>query len=321
MERVFNNAPYITTITWNITSKCNFSCSYCPTELHDGKFGFPNYNNALHFIKEVAKSTDHVFLELSGGEVTLWPKLIDFLQEVQNYLNVTTMILTNGSRTNAWWEKYANSKLQLKTLFVFSFHHEQCDPDLYYSNLEIISKKYNVVAMLLVDPNKYKSITSLGKKIQDNLPVDVIYKPIRDNLHQTKLIDGYTDEMLEFLKQNFNTNEYDRSRFPVKDADKIIWPTQIQIDGIPQNWQEVIINKQHSFKGWKCTAGTTRIFINVDGTVYTCSEGRYFSQTKSKFILGNINKRDVKLLNDYVTCPADFCPCKIDAMAPKYKHI
>lgn len=319
MDKVHSNYPYIPIVTWNLTTKCNFACSYCLPHLHDGKFGFPDYDNALHFVKELSKTYNHIFFELVGGEPTLWPKLIEFLKEVQNYSNVTTLILTNGSRTNSWWQKYADAGLDKKTIFVFSYHNEFINDELYYKNLEIISEKHSVVSMMLMNPEKFYHIKALGERIQENLAVDVIYKPIREQMHNTNLIDGYTEDMLEILKRSPQAGRYDRSKF-TKDTDSIVWPTKVLVDGEEVNWQKLIIEKKHSFKGWKCTAGTTRFCIDFDGTVYTCSEARYFDQTKSKFTLGNINNRDVKIINDYVICPAEYCPCKMDALAAKYKN-
>ena len=318
MIKVTSNEPNTVSVSWYFTTVCNFACSYCPTELHDGKFGFPDYENALEFIKKIAENTDKVFLELVGGEPTLWPKLIDFLKEVQTYSNVTSMILTNGSRTNNWWKKYCNADLDLKTLFVFSFHNEQCDRDLFYSNLEIISEKHNVVAMLLLDPKRFDYTKELGDRIQKNLPVDVVYKPIRKQMHNIDLLDGYTDNMYKLINRTHKENLYDRKKYK-KESDKIIFPTKIYIDNELTNWQTVILEKRHAFKGWKCAAGSKRFCIDFNGDVLTCSEARHFSkEIKNNYLLGNINKNNVNILKDYVTCPVDFCPCKMDALTEKH---
>ena len=38
-------------VTWSFTTTCNFTCSYCPDHLHDGKYGFPKYEDALNVIQ------------------------------------------------------------------------------------------------------------------------------------------------------------------------------------------------------------------------------------------------------------------------------
>lgn len=314
MQRIRSNKPDSVFITWNLTSTCNFACSYCLPNLHDGKYGFPDYTDALHFIKQVAETANDITLELVGGEPTLWPKLIEFLQEIKKYSNITVMIITNGSRSNSWWKKYANADLHMNTLFLFSYHHEQCDPGLFYSNLEIISEKHNVVAMLLMAPSKFEEIKQLGQRIQSTLPVDVAYKPIRKQLHSTEFVSGYTDEMISFIKSLPSSNLYDRSKYQ-KESVNIVWPTKLYFNGVLQNWQTVLLNKQHSFKGWKCSAGSKRFSIHFNGDVTVCQQ-----LTHDEYILGNINRRDVKLLDDYIVCPVDFCPCKDDALAEKYKE-
>ncbi len=42
-------------ITWNFTTTCNFACTYCQKELHDGRWGFPKYDNMLNFFNTLSE--------------------------------------------------------------------------------------------------------------------------------------------------------------------------------------------------------------------------------------------------------------------------
>lgn len=64
-------------IEWLMSSVCNYSCSYCPTHLHDGRVRWPRYGAIVDFSERVCRHyapAPTTFL-LSGGEITLFPRL------------------------------------------------------------------------------------------------------------------------------------------------------------------------------------------------------------------------------------------------------
>ena len=80
------------------------------------------------------------------------------------------------------------------------------------------------------------------------------------------------------------------------------------------NFQKVLLHKQHSFKGWKCAAGSRRFFIEPGGDIYPCSLVR-----NSGAKMGSIIERNFQIYSDYMICPLQWCPCKMDALAEKVK--
>lgn len=319
MDRVYCNIENVCAITWSFTNKCNFACSYCPDHLHNGTVGFPDYDYALQFVTEVAKHHDHVHIELLGGEPTLWPKLILFLTELKQYPNIVIELSTNGGRTTNWWKKYCKADLHLNTLLGLSYHAAWCDPDLFYNNLAVLSEKHNVVANFMVDPAHFSKTYDLFMKVRDTLAVDCLFKVLRDQFHPSKLIDGYTDEMLDVIKNVPERNLYDRRQY-IKSADKIQWPTKIIVNGERRNFQQMVIAGEHTFKGWKCGAGSKRFYIDFAGDVWPCTTIPHQVENKEIYRLGNINNKDIKILTDYIVCPVQYCPCKLDAVIDKFKE-
>ena len=65
-------------VNWNLGNMCNFSCSYCPSILNDGSFGWNEYDVVKNFIDEVIKvyAPRTVYFEFTGGEVTLWKDFV-----------------------------------------------------------------------------------------------------------------------------------------------------------------------------------------------------------------------------------------------------
>ena len=328
-------------ITWVVTTTCNFKCTYCPTELHNGEYGFPEYENIMFFIKNLSDNLPdnaYVTFELLGGEPTMWPKLISFLTDAKKYFakqnqDIIFHLDTNLSRTNRWWQKFKEADLYDVVAVNSSFHADFCDPDLYYSNLEIISPLYQTHANIMLDPRHFDKITNLMERIHENLPVDTATKLLRPNLGSHKLVDGYTEPMLDYIKNNAkHKHQFDRNRWDVPGFKKK-WPMKIYFDNESANWQNVVLHQGHSLKGWKCSAGSRRFFIEPNGDILPCSQmitkrihlsnnerkRDYEGMKKNPYLMGNIHKKDFKILKDYIVCPENWCPCKIDTLAHKYK--
>ena len=327
-------------ITWTVTSTCNFSCSYCSDELHDKEYKFPEIDGALHFINTIVDGLPknaYVCFSLTGGEPTLWPKLITFLNAVKKiFKNKTQDIIisidTNLSRTNRYWQELANKDLWDILVLHASYHAEECDPDLFYSNLEIISNKYMVNASLMLEPSNFKNIVVLAKRIQQSLPVDTIIKVIRPKFNPHNLHAEYTDEMLDYIRDiKKNRFYFDRVKFSKDENKEPAWPQKMYVNNKRVSFQQMIVKKEHNFKGYKCSAGSLRFFIEPNGDIFPCTRlttsrkiaadgtTKRDHTTKNPYLMGNINERNFKIYDKYITCPVDWCPCLPDALADKYK--
>jgi MoaA/NifB/PqqE/SkfB family radical SAM enzyme len=297
---------------------CNFACAYCPEYLHDGKVGFPKYDDALWFVKELSKDKPDLFFEILGGETTLWPKMISFVNEAVNINdNIVIEINTNGSRTRSWWKRFAESNVQKNVVLNFSYHAAFCDPDLYYDNLFTVAEAgYTVASNFMLDPPYFDKVVDLWKRTH-NLPIGASIKLLRPGFDSHKLIDGYTQEMLDYIVK---TNMDDRHAIE-GDAN---WDINVFADEEPINWQERVIQKKHSFKFWYCSAGSKRFHVNLFGDIRPCSQLTSYindgipHEEDKRYLLGNIFKRDFRPYEDLIVCPVDYCPCKIDAIC--YKH-
>lgn len=80
---------------------------------------------------------------------------------------------------------------------------------------------------------------------------------------------------------------------------------------------DLIYNNINKFRGWKCSAGSEGLFIDWDGNVWpaTCEVGR------KQNLLGSL-KDDIpiKLLENYITCAYEYCPCHLEIYLPKFKN-
>ena len=60
----------------------------------------------MRYIFENVNSNDKM-LTLTGGEPTLWPNLIEFLQGINKSYEIA--IVSNGSRSLKYWDRLINS--------------------------------------------------------------------------------------------------------------------------------------------------------------------------------------------------------------------
>jgi MoaA/NifB/PqqE/SkfB family radical SAM enzyme len=174
----------------------------------------------------------------------------------------------------------------------------------------------------MLDPRHFDKIIDLLERVNKNLPVDTVTKVLRpvdkdvDALNTSNIIDGYDERMLDYIKNKMKHRfNFDREVYDIP-GNKLIWPLTMYFDGKSVEWQNVIVNQQHSFKGWKCSAGSRRFYIEPGGDIYPCSLIRGRSSN-----MGNIADQNFKLYGDYITCPVQWCPCKMDAIAEKVRVV
>ena len=61
-----------------------------------------------------------------------------------------------------------------------------------------------------------------------------------------------------------------------------------------------------------------RFYINFNGDAFVCSQLMHYDPKKAReHYLGNLDT-DINILDNYITCPKDYCPCKMDAIVDKY---
>lgn len=78
-----------------LTSRCNFKCPYC-RGMQDVDRGDMRYDDASHIVKLWA-SGNLKNIRFSGGEPTLWPRLVELVRLAKEYGVERIAISTNGS--------------------------------------------------------------------------------------------------------------------------------------------------------------------------------------------------------------------------------
>tara|TARA_B110000305_G_scaffold233967_1_gene291283 strand:- start:2539 stop:3471 length:933 start_codon:yes stop_codon:yes gene_type:complete len=304
MKSIFPDNPNGMVIEWVVSNVCNYSCSYCQEDLYGGSSGQPDYYKALDFFNYLHKEVQPgpKLLNLTGGEPTVWPKLIPFLNELDK--SYYTQLTTNGSRTLKWWSKLLDNYDNLARVAI-STHLEFASLEHIFNVGKLLHKRTNLTLQLLADQKNFHLIQDYADKFKE-LECSIFVKPIRglDGLAQE-----YTDEQKQFIKTfKHNTSKINKVQGI---------PTHLIVDGKKKHYSyvlELVSQNKTNFKGWKCALGKTRVVIwhNGDISLAQCS-------TAKSMNIGNIYDESYHIPNEPVVCNTNYCTCPSDIRIPKWR--
>jgi len=294
----------IKSLTWELTTTCNYKCSYCPDDAHDGKYRWPSKKHVdeiLILIKKFSDDDVPLMIDLLGGEPTLWPELPYFISRLNDMkLNIICDILSNGSRSIKWWEN--NVKLFDSVSFGLSFHPEYAKSDHFIEVINILKNTAYVYTRILALPEKwdigYNFYTDAVSTIKTNL--DIGFKFVRVNFGEE--LYKYTKKQNDIILSS-SVNSYSRKLKESRES------FDISIDGEIYKWKYIVSNKLNKWKNMSCDAGLSRLFINRVGDIYTAT-------CSSAIKIGNLDSYILPIHSQI--CKSDVCICLSDAFARKY---
>ena len=293
-------------MTFMITNKCNYACSYCIENLQKNTYYdiiFLNLEKTYNFIINYIKlyPTKKINIRIYGGEPTLHPDLVEFCQKLNSYENILIVeIFTNFSADNI---KY-NQLLSIKKIYLFCSYHTSkiMSSDEYVLKLINFGKKYNgkIVSNIMLENN-----TDENSIITYN-----VYKKIL-KLCSKKIINIRT-ELIPIFSTAFYESSYSKYIFKIFESinkihnEKLSF-TLIDNNNIKTNFDKVVGYDSLNFKNWLCSSGECAIFIDPYGDIYPCG-GLY---TKRRLIYNsrrkNIFNDNIKSLFNYTICPYNDC--------------
>lgn len=280
-------------IHWDITTMCEYKCSYCyAMKEYDKNWMRPgNWEKQKRVIEEISKSTLPVFLGLLGGEPTYHHKYWDLLYMIDEKIlskhkDNRLYITTNGAKPTEFFEKHTINIDKIK--FLWSFHPEYIDEnafDNFVKNIKLITDKgYSSRVNIMLHPaKKYweitKRIINELKKIDVELHPHFIYSSPHETVKYSE--DFYNDFkfILSMTKKEYIFFNNDKKE--------------------EYSDYEVFQNKINKFKGWNCLNNNYEINLNCDVNRFCVEQKHPIYDDYFK----NIN--EIKP----VICPHNFCSC------------
>lgn len=279
-------------IEWNLGKRCNYSCSYCPSFIHDNTSPHTDIELLKATVDKLSTINKPLRISFTGGEPTVHPKfeeLVDYcVSKNTDFISVTT----NATRKHSYYKQ-----LKAKQL-VFSLHYEfeweRC--------LETIIQ------------------TIASEDIKGDYPKQFVvhimaHHNYMDQVKQTVKRLNFYHIPYAIRRVRWSENEdhdiFDDLRYDQKDLDWILENTStvlpnVVIDNIKSyHANDVIKLHLNKYKGWTCNAGIESLMINWDGEVHraTCRVGGS---------LGNIYTGSFTMPTEPVICDRNFCTCAAD---------
>ena len=337
------------TVSWLLGRFCNYNCSYCwPYARSNKKDHRPTELN-LKTIDEIKRQArergfNSFHFSLSGGEPTFHPGYLDMLKHLSddahntNYTSVH--MTTNMSRNMKWHKTYVD--------YASKFHRASITASLHTEHVNTIEKMQEFADKLIFCQQHDVQVTINQVMVPEwfdrdwenalffhKQGINVTLKPQSDPT-ASKIVDGYTPEMLEKLhngmpqrgytevkaaeanvvdrpKPTFRIDQDDHYR---KQTAKVPWNMQVEFrddKGDPyymdqaERFNAFNFNK---FEGWECSSGYRSIIIREpDGSVkrsYSCHDQP----------LGNI-ETGFKLFDGPKVCTTGACVSSADSKIPK----
>ena len=130
-------------VTWRITTRCNYDCMYCPTELHDSTGKIFTLDKLKSYWESIYTKTHQKNLKykisFTGGEVTINKYFLAFLE----WLNIhygdnifQILVTTNGSASINYYRKLFKYVSNIS----FSLHSEHVDEKKFFDTVLILKK-------------------------------------------------------------------------------------------------------------------------------------------------------------------------------------
>lgn len=300
-------------VNWCFFTICNFSCSYCPEVLHDGKNRGLPLEEVQNFCQQVIqqKSPRKVFFEFTGGEVTYYrdfAPLMRFLKEQ----GADTGLISNGSRDLNFWNEHKN----LIDHICLSFHPEQGKADHFFEVVKLLNASTTVHVNIMMLPSKYDELYALACKIASEIEgVSVSMQALFENMSGS--IFTYTEEQKKILDSQllpwgeniqYRRSPYQRKKVYRGEMKKVYADGTVEVVQPP----ELIAQGQNNWQGWKCNIGLENIVIDFAGNVQRgwCGVGGF---------IGNVSDPVFKFPTEPIVCNVSNCYCGLDIMATKIK--
>lgn len=280
-------------VEWNLGKRCNYDCSYCPSNIHDNFSPHTDIHILEKTVDKLCQINKPLRISLTGGEPCIHPNIEDLLEYFKRkdifWINLTT----NGTRDYRW---YLNNEIFFNHI-MFSLHFEHDWAKIVNTILKFYDNtEREFFVNIMAHHNFMPEVKTVADKFKQ-LGIKYAIRRIRWTEGDHNVFDDlkYNGKDLEWLLSQDAT---------AKPNCKI--DNEILIHA-----NDIIKHHQNQFKGWTCNAGIESLMINWDGEVYraTCRVGQS---------LGNIYNDTFIVPNESVTCTRDWCTCAADIPLTKY---
>ena len=295
-------------VDWMLGNRCNYSCSYCPPALHDGTKGWQSLSDVTGMIEALQEHYQvglgrRVWLQLTGGEPTLHPKIKDILAAARAH-DMKVSLISNGSRTERFWRDIRDKIDSL----ILTFHLEEAEFEHVHKVIEILSEVIHVQVNITMLPDRFDESYDVARKLGADFPhIAIVMKPLRVGFGH----DLYPYSQTQIAKMQERMSRPGGSNGQLRHPRGTM--TRQNADGTRENLRPnaFILRAENRWRGWTCEAGLESLRITGEGYVHraVCGVGGR---------IGEIG-REIALPEDSVICTRDSCSCVADILISRIR--
>tara|TARA_B100001013_G_scaffold103883_1_gene59105 strand:+ start:6483 stop:7385 length:903 start_codon:yes stop_codon:yes gene_type:complete len=283
-------------VSWTLSNKCNYSCDYCPEHLHSGSTGQPRWETVKRFVEGFTRPGKEICYRISGGEPTYWKHFIDLAKLVKEQGHIFSFI-TNGSQSIEYFKEIS----EYTDGMIISYHPKYADLNHIVDIANSVKSQVGINLMMVQD--QFDDLVETAKFLYKNTdklavwPKVILDKSNIDNISNE--MSYYTPKQLDIIKnwpyfRPINIHHLHRG--------------ELLLDDKSVNANDLIINGQNKYSGWKCWAGLHMINIDMWGNMYR-ADCQYGGP------IGNLER--YKLPDGPITCGKEICACLSDIYVRK----
>ena len=291
-------------VSWILGRFCNYKCSYCwpyaRTDIPDHQ-PLEVYKATVDEIKRQARANgfNQFHWSFSGGEPTAYKYLLDLTKHLDDGVLTpyqTVHMTTNLSPSLTWWRNWHNATCLLQRRSITASYHAEHAKELEFGDkcLQLMEDLVHVTINQVMVPDKFFETLERCERFRKR-GINVTLKP-QSNDTATAVVEGYTAEMIDIMKNDFEQQEGFQIRLTDGQQDYYIDQAE-RFNALGFN----------SFTNWTCNSGYQSVIIrgNEVKRAYSCKEES----------LGTIEK--FTLFSAPKICVTDRCVSSADSKIPK----
>lgn len=272
-------------VEWNLGKRCNYDCSYCPSEIHDNTSPHTDIEILTQTVDKLSQLGKPIRLSFTGGEPCVHPKFDELVKYAKHKDIQWISVTTNGTRP---YEYYARLPVDQ---YVFSIHLEY-DWKRVFNTIESIVDltKTKVIAQIMAHHDHMPAVLQLRAKC--------LLAEIPSTVRRIRWTEGDHD-LFDDLRYHPNDLNW------IKEQNATIQGNCVIDDNKVIHSNDVIKLHLNRYKDWTCYAGIESLMINWDGDVHraTCRVGDS---------LGNIYNGTFAVPSEPIQCTREWCTCSAD---------
>ena len=319
-------------VDWNVTSHCNFRCSYCFHAGHEYKKDFCTLEQAETAVKHLASANRPSYqVSLLGGEPTTHPHLAEIMSFLHEYLGdrlESLAIISNGSFGEKQMESIIKEGDRHQIKIIFSVHLEYMRIERVVELVKRLSNHVQLHVNLMLHPELFAKAQTMVEtlcELRKDYPYIFKIVMLRIPPKFDKIDPRYTQEHYDWADnamQKFRGAALNGAKWTKSYPKTTGWEFLVEkrIGNIVETYERKNLSQLKEltgnvFTGITCCAGTNVIQIGVDGKVrgMVCGLDRPTC---------NIFEENPFLREDWmhgVFCTRAMCGCNVNYRIPKFK--